>query len=58
MEPSLLLSVSMEPLDYSEGDPSDLGRDNTVDDICDFVVDYIVEPTVKDKSFTSGSSFG
>jgi hypothetical protein len=57
----------MEPLDYSEGDPSDLGRDNTVDDICDFVVDYIssdvlvsdlhVEPTVKDKSFYFGVFF-
>lgn len=41
MEPSLLPPTSVEPLEYAENEPFNLGRNCTIDDVCDFIVEYI-----------------
>lgn len=41
MEPSLLPTKSVQPLEYSENAEFNLGKDCTIDDVCDFVVEYI-----------------
>ena len=38
---SLLPTTYTEPADYTATDPKTLDREATIDDICDFVVEYI-----------------
>ncbi|KAJ3536923.1 hypothetical protein NM688_g6770 [Phlebia brevispora] len=40
-EPTLLPTTHIEPAKYESVEPHKLGRDSTIEDICDFVVEYI-----------------
>ncbi len=40
-DPTLLPTTNADPASYDAGDPRDIGRPSTIDDICDFLLEYM-----------------